>query len=62
MNFIHSIGVLLIIVGFSSFVIGVIRHFFPSLEHLVDEQFKKPFSISSGIFVTLAGMLILKLF
>jgi hypothetical protein len=61
MNFLHAIGVLLIIIGFSSFIIGVIRYFFPSLEDYVPEEFKKPFTIGSGIFITLAGMLVLKI-
>ncbi|MEE9351799.1 MAG: hypothetical protein V3U78_06030 [Thiotrichaceae bacterium] len=61
MNFLHAIGVLLIIIGFSSFVIGILRYFFPSLESYVADEFKKPFTIGSGIFITLAGMLILKI-
>ena len=62
MNLLHAIGVLLIIIGFSSFIIGAIRYFFPSIETYITKEFKKPFTMRSGIFVTLAGMLILKLF
>ncbi len=61
MNLLHAIGVLLIMCGFSVFVIGVIRYFFPSLECYVPTELKKVFTIGVGVFITFAGMLLLKL-
>lgn len=60
-NLLHAIGILLILGGFAAFVIGVFRYFFPSVNKHIPEEFKNPFSIESGIFITLAGMLLLKL-
>jgi hypothetical protein len=60
-NLLHAIGVLVLLSGFASFVIGVFRYFFPSVDKLIPVEFKKPFTIGSGIFITLAGMLLLKI-
>ena len=57
-----TIGVLLALAGFSLFVIGLVRHFFPSTESLFPEDFKRAFSMRTGVYVFLAGVILLRFF
>jgi len=57
-----SIGVLLLLMGVSAFVIGLIRHFIPSTEKFVPDDLKKFLSIQSGVYVFLAGLLLVRFF
>lgn len=57
-----SIGVLLLLMGVSAFVIGLIRRFFPSTEQFVPEDLKKFLSIQAGVYVFLAGLLLVRFF
>ncbi|WP_020396272.1 hypothetical protein [Thiolinea disciformis] len=56
-----SIAVFLILMGVAAVTIGAARHFFPTLEPLVPDSFKRPLSFSFGSYYLLAGLLLILL-
>jgi len=57
-----SIGVLLLLMGVPIFLFGVVRRFFPSVEKFIPEDFKPVFTIPIGVYVFLAGLLLVRFF
>jgi len=57
-----SIGVLLLLMGVPIFLFGLVRKFFPSTEKFFPDDFKKIFTIPIGVYVFLAGLLLLRFF
>ena len=59
---IPTIGVLLTLAGFSIFVIGLVRHFFPSTESFFPEDLQRVFTIKIGVYAFLGGIILLRFF
>ena len=59
LNWLHAIGVFLILMGITATVIGLARHFFPMLNQYLPETFKQPLSATYGSYYLLAGLLLL---
>lgn len=57
-----AIGGLLLLMGFSTFLMAVVRYFFPSLESFVPNDFKRLLTMRVGISLFLAGGLLLRFF
>jgi len=58
---IAAIGVLLILAGFSTIIIGLVRKLFPATEKLVPEDLKNVFSLRYGVYYLLAGLLLISI-
>ncbi len=56
-----SIGVLLVLSGVSLFLIGLLRVIFPSTNRMVPNDFKKVFYWRTGVYLILAGLILLVL-
>ncbi|WP_020560732.1 hypothetical protein [Thiofilum flexile] len=54
-----AMGVMLIIFASAVLVIGAIRHFFPMVEPMIPESFKKGLSFQYGAYYLLAGLLLM---
>ena len=61
MNLLAAIAFVLVLIGVTTLIIGVIRHFFPSVDQFFPENFKKPLSIQFAAYYLLTGLLILLL-
>jgi membrane-bound ClpP family serine protease len=59
---IATIGVLLLLAGVSTFVIGLARYFFPSTEKLMPESFKKIMIMRYAVYCFLLGLILLRFF
>lgn len=57
-----AIGTLLLLAGISLFILGLIRRFFPSTESVIPNNFKKVINIRLGVYVFLAGLLLVRFF
>jgi len=57
-----SIGVMLLLGGSSIFIMGLARHFFPSLGKFIPDGFKKIISIRYAVYIFLAGLLLVRFF
>lgn len=57
-----SIGVLMLLGGFTTFLLGVVKYFFPTLEKFMPEGFKSYLSIQNGVYVFLVGLLLVRFF
>ena len=57
-----AIGVLFLLGGVSSFLIGLIRYFFPSTEGFIPNDLKRFLSMRIGVYVFLAGLVLLRFF
>jgi hypothetical protein len=57
-----AIGGLLLFMGFSTFLMAAVRHFFPSLESFVPNDFKRLLNMRVGVYLFLAGVLLLRFF
>ena len=57
-----AIGGLLLFMGFSTFLMATVRYFFPSLESFVPDDFKHLLTIRVGVYLFLAGVLLLRFF
>jgi hypothetical protein len=56
-----AIGVFLIIFASAVLIIGTIRHFFPMVEPLMPDSFKKTLSFQFGAHYLLAGLVLILL-
>lgn len=61
MSLLGSIGALLILFGFTTLIIGTVRHFFPFVEEYIPQEFKKPLSLQYSGYYVLSGLLMLLL-
>ena len=57
-----AIGVMLLLGGSSIFIIGLARHFFPSSEKFIPDDFNKIVSIRYAVYIFLAGLLLVRFF
>jgi len=57
-----AIGGLFVFMGFSAFALGAVRYFFPSLESLVPKDLKSVVSMRGGVYMFLAGVVLLRFF
>lgn len=55
------VGVLLLLAGVTTLIIGAARYFFPMLDQFFPDSFKKPLSFQRGSYYLLAGLLCLLL-
>lgn len=58
MGLLLSIGVVLILIGVTTLVIGVARHFFPWVDEFIPDDFKRALSIRFAAYYLLAGLLL----
>ncbi|MBK8455503.1 MAG: hypothetical protein WAQ53_01190 [Thiofilum sp.] len=54
-----AIGVMVIIFASAVLVIGAIRHFFPMVEPMIPDSFKKGLSFQYGAYYLLAGLVLI---
>lgn len=54
-----AIGAMLIIFACAVLIIGAARHFFPMVEPMIPESFKKGLSFQYGSYYFLAGLLLI---
>ena len=57
-----TIGVLSVLFGMSIFMMALFRYFFPSVESLIPDEFKKILKVRIGVYVFLAGIILLRFF
>ena len=57
-----SIAVLLVLAGISSFLFGLVRAFFPSANKFIPDDFKTFLTIKVGLYLFLAGVVLLRFF
>jgi len=57
-----AIGVLLMLAGVSSFLFGVVRHYFPSTNSLIPDELKIMLTMRAGVYSFLAGIVLLRFF
>jgi len=57
-----AIGVLLLLMGVSAFLMGAVRYFFPSVDKFVPADFKVFLSLRTGVYLFLGGIALLSLF
>jgi len=53
---------MLLLGGSSIFIMGLARHFFPSLGKFIPDGFKKIISIRYAVYIFLAGLLLVRFF
>jgi len=53
---------MLLLAGVPIFIFGLIRKFFPSAEKLIPEDFKSFLNIQTGVYVFLAGLVLVRFF
>jgi len=57
-----AVGVMLLLGGSSIFIISLVRHFFPSSEKFIPNDFKKIVSIRYAVYIFLGGLLLVRFF
>ena len=57
-SILSAIGAMLVIFASAVLVIGAIRYFFPMVEPMIPESFKKGLSFQYGAYYLLAGLLL----
>ena len=57
-----AIGILLLLAGISTFLLGLVRFAFPSTEKFIPDDFKKFLSMRVGVYLFLAGIVLLRFF
>jgi hypothetical protein len=59
MSLLLSLGIVLVFVGITTLVIGLLRYFFPMVEDFIPQDFKQALSIRFAAYYLLAGLLLL---
>ncbi|QTR51851.1 hypothetical protein J8380_14305 [Candidatus Thiothrix anitrata] len=59
MGLLAAIGVLLVLFGVSVLIIAGVRHFFPSTENWIPDEFRRALSCQFAAYYVLAGLLLL---
>lgn len=54
-----AVSIVLILIGITTLIIGIARHFFPMVDEYFPESFKKPLSIQYAAYYLLIGLVIL---
>ncbi len=57
-----AIGVMLLLLSITAFIIALARRFFPSTEKFMPQEFKKAFSMQFALYFLFGGLLLILLF
>lgn len=59
MDLLLSVGIMLVLFGITTLIIGLVRYFFPVVEAFIPDEFKQALSLRFAAYYLLAGLLLI---